>query len=138
MEILSWNLCFENKRQEGGWGVCVCVCVCGGGVLWLTCFHCGIIMMIKSLLQSYSKQWYVHSCGDGQSTGCCLLSLSTLPDAFDDDSHSHNINLWHTHTHTHANRDSLDSRRCFNPGTTGAQANNKHLSDDFHPPSIHL
>lgn len=50
-------------------------------------------MMIKSLLQSYSKQWYVHSCGDGQSTGCCLLSLSTLPAAYNDDSHSHIINL---------------------------------------------
>lgn len=31
------------------------------GGLRLSLFHCGIIMMIKSLLQSYSKQWYAHS-----------------------------------------------------------------------------
>lgn len=48
VEILHWNLCFEIKRQEGG-GV-------GGEKLRLTCFHCGIIMMMKSLLQSSSKQ----------------------------------------------------------------------------------
>lgn len=37
--------------------------------LRLPLFCCGIIMMIKSQLQSYSKQWYAHSWGDSQSTG---------------------------------------------------------------------
>lgn len=71
----------SGGRVEGG-GM-------GGEKLRLTCFHCGIIMMMKSLLQSSSKQWYVHSCGDGQSTGCCLLSLFTIPPAYNDDSQSH-------------------------------------------------
>lgn len=49
VEILCWNLCFENKAEEEDEG------------LRLSLFHCGIIMMIKSLLQSYTKQWYAHS-----------------------------------------------------------------------------
>lgn len=49
VEILCWNLCFENKAEEEDEG------------LRLSLFHCGIIMMIKSLLQSYAKQWYAHS-----------------------------------------------------------------------------
>lgn len=57
VEILSWNLCFENKQRGGTGG------------LRLPLFHCGIIMMIKSQLQSYSKQWYAHSWGDSLSTG---------------------------------------------------------------------
>lgn len=39
------------------------------GGLRLPLFRCGIIMMIKSQLQSYSKQWYAHSWGDSQSAG---------------------------------------------------------------------
>lgn len=57
VEILCWNLCFENKQ----WG--------GIGGLRLPLFHCRVIMMIKSQLQSYSKQWYAHSWGDSQSAG---------------------------------------------------------------------
>lgn len=37
--------------------------------LSLPLFRCGVIMMIKSQLQSYSKQWYAHSWGDSQSAG---------------------------------------------------------------------
>lgn len=37
----------SGKEEEGG--------------LRLSLFHCGIIMMIKSLLQSYCKQWNAHS-----------------------------------------------------------------------------
>lgn len=66
VEILCWNLCFENKAEEEDEG------------LRLSLFHCGIIMMIKSLLQSYAKQWYAHSWGDSQSAGCSgsLFTLS--------------------------------------------------------------
>ena len=57
VEILCWNSCFENKQRGGTGG------------LRLPLFRCGMIMMIKSQLQSYSKQWYAHSWGDSQSAG---------------------------------------------------------------------
>lgn len=38
----------------------------------------GIIMMIKSLLESYSKQWYGHRRGDSLSADC-PCSLLTFP-----------------------------------------------------------
>lgn len=46
VEILCWNLYFENKAEEEDKG------------LRLSLFHCGIIMMIKSLLQSYTGGMY--------------------------------------------------------------------------------
>lgn len=52
LEFMLWKQAMRRNRGDYG-----------------SLFRCGIIMMIKSQLQSYSKQWYAHSWGDSQSAG---------------------------------------------------------------------
>lgn len=82
-----WTSSFEiyalktSAKEEGA------SCGWGGQISWLTCFHCGIIMMINSLLHSYSKQWHAQSWWD--SLTVCWLCGFPFHSSKDDDPYGH-------------------------------------------------